>query len=105
MIVIVVNVFQVPPHSAPLSPNLVHSPPDLVKFPDSLLLRNTTPQICLESQSTAGTRDLRLGRTYVHRRGTDNGRGATVNAVNSTGRTALRADVGDAQLVVCNGMS
>ena len=67
--------------------------------------RTTTPQICLESQSTASARDLRLRWSHIHRRGTDNGRGATVNAENSAGRTALRFDVGDAQWVVCNGIS
>ena len=69
------------------------------------MLRTTTPQICIYSQSTAKARNLRLRRSHIHRRGTDNGRVATVNAEYLTGRTALRTDVGDAQWVGCDDES
>ena len=54
---------------------------------------------------TANARNLRLRRSHIHSRGADNGRFATVNAEDSAVRTAVRFNVGDAQWVVCNGIS
>ena len=86
---------------SPLHPFLPISP--ILSPPIPSCFEALSHKSASESQSKAGARNLRLRRSHIHRRGTDNGRPATVNSVHSAGRAARQTNVGDAQWVGCNG--